>query len=192
MGKGFIFAILMILLVGTVVAQTPSAQAIPSQLMSAVSEMLENVIEINEKTCSDEPILLEQQIFFGTSKDYPWTMSSPEVPSEIGHRDFLLIFPLKEGELVSINNMAIRGYFKSHSNVGDTCELLINNVPCVTYVKVGPNAEDEHFYDTLPSSCTNSLNLEEFNKMEMTCPIVGQDGGITVQRVFYDVTWKSC
>jgi hypothetical protein len=188
MKKGLIVSILMVLLVGTVVAQTPQAQAIPSQLMSAVSEMLENVIEINEKTCSDEPIVLAQQSHSGS--EHSFFVMAPGSRNPFS-RNFLPVFSEREGELVSIDRMSVYGLFHGNAPVGDTCELLLNDVLCGTYVKQTNTGDDEYFYDVLPTSCVDALELDELNELRMECPILS-DSGIYIYRILYDATWKSC
>ncbi len=189
MKKGLIFTIAMLLLIGTVVAQTPQAQAIPSQLMSAVSEMLENVIEINQKTCSDEPIVLFQGIHASGPGSPLMIQSSTNGVVKV---PFLLMFPMIEGELVSIKDINFYGVFHANSDVGNTCDISYNGVYCMTLSKNKPLGEDEYFYKTVPSSCIDSLDEDSLNFIEMDCPVMNTNGFLRIMTVFYDATWKSC
>jgi hypothetical protein len=188
MKKGLMFAIMMVLLVGTVVAQTPQAKQVSGQITAAVSEMLQNVIEINDKTCSDEHILIGQKEMHSSTLDYLSMLPMTSYPYT---RQVLPVFIDREGVLVSIDEIKVYGYFSGHALTGDTCELYLNDILCETYVKQTSNGEDELFYDTLPTSCVSALNIDELNEFKMDCPILNNQG-IGIWKILYDATWKSC
>jgi hypothetical protein len=190
MKKGLIITIFIILLAGTAIAQSDD---IYSHLKGLMKEILENVLEINEKTCGEESIVLQQQRHT-SSESYIFNMDSPSNNDTINKEHFLLVFPEREGELVSIDDIRIYGNFDRYANAGDTCEISINNVLCLTYVKTTPHTEEEYIYETLPQSCVDVLDFDELNEMKMACPILKPNVGahLGVIKIFYDATWKSC
>jgi hypothetical protein len=189
MKKGLMFAIMMVLLVGTVVAQTPQAKQVSGQITATISEMLQNVIEINEKTCSDKGLLLTQE---ASASDGLSFYTKVAFPGNLLELPFVLIFPNKEGSLQSIENSHVYGVLSNNADVGDTCNILLNNVQCLTLVKTEPLGEEEYFYETLSQSCTDSLMEGEINYMGVNCPTIHSDGYIKIYKLHYDTIWNSC
>jgi len=189
MKKGLIIGILLIILAGSVFAQSTEA---PSIIRSTIESILDNVISINEKTCGEFPIVLVQQTPAG-QLNTPLTIKSSSSQNNLLEKEFLLVFPEREGELIKIKDINLYGYFHSGMNQGDTCEISFNGNNCNTFVKNSPsNGENEYFYETLPSSCIDSLDFDGVNYLGVSCPILTGNNNFFIDKVFYDATWKSC
>lgn len=191
MKKGLIaFSIIsLIVLSGITLAQMDSVDC---SFCEWAKQVLKRLISIDDKICSEEPIVLYQETINGPVFDV-FSMNSPDIQGEIAKRNFLLVFPQREGELVSINGISVYGYIHSRASKGSTCEIYINNVLCLTYVKTLPqDTEDEHFYEELPQSCIDVLDFDGINEIEMTCPILSGMGWMGLYKINYDAIWKSC
>ena len=183
MKKGFIIGMLILLL-----ATGVFAQAVPSSVTSVVDDILKNLIQINKKTCMKEPVTLTQQRFIGEGHFAMVSSSGQGTPIE---DYFILNFPEKEGELVSIRDTKFSGRWETNSQPGDTCNVVIDGVTCASFVKTLPSSEQEYVYVSTSSTCTDSLIYDELKTMEITCPVLS-GGRFHIERVLYHTSWKSC